>query len=144
MTKLPWVVNKGETYLTVILSFDIPADWIQFLAYAIVRGKVSYAWLSAQKLVKPGPLTFRRAQAAAIKGIKRQLALKGSELFEWYAPAFNEVTPQEIRLIDCDDKYEDLKALVDEGWVIYGWAERFGDQLSYTRNAHSSVGGDLP
>jgi len=144
MGKLPWVVNKGEAYLTVKLSFDIPAGWIQFLAYAIVEGNVSYAWLLDQKLVKPGSLTFRKAQDIAVTGIKRQLALKGRDLFEWYAPAFNEVSPQEIRLIDCEDKYEDLQRLVDQGWVIYGWADRFGDQLSYTRNAHSSVGGDLP
>ena len=153
MAKLKWIVKNHETHLTVKLSFDIPAAWIQFLAYAIVEGNVSYAWLLDQKLVEPGLLTFRRAQDVAIKGIKRQLELKGNELFEWYAPAFNEVTKQEIRLINCDincdyddydlDKYEDLKALVDQGWVIYG-VRIFGKYLSYARNAHSSVGGDLP
>lgn len=147
MAKLNWQVKKHETHLTVKLSFDIPAGWIQFLAYAIVEGKVSYAWLLDQKLVKPGSLTFRRAQDVAIKWIKRQLEQKGNDLFEWYAPAYLEVavgSAQEIRLIDCEDKYEDLAALVDEGWNIYGWADRFGDQLSYIRNAHSSVGGELP
>lgn len=150
MGKLDWKVTPGatgETHLTVRLDFDIPAGWIQFLAYAIVEGKVNYAWLLDQKLVKPGSLTFRRSQDVAIKWIKLQLAQKGNDLFEWYAPAFLEVatgSAGQLMLVDCESKYEDLEALVDKGWTIYGWADRFGDQLSYTRNAHSSVGGELP